>query len=275
VPTSRHAHLHGARVARVSPAVAALVVSATAHAALLAATGLLPVTSSAPRAQPDDRPVTLTPVERATARVDVVAATPVAPRADHGALARDDDLPIAATLLDAADETPPPAAAPTIAVDGGTRGVGAPSAWSLRPSIGRSVFVGRGRGSRHDRRRPESAGSVSGGATAAATEVVAPPVLAVRTAVPLRVGARLVAYAPPPYPPSARDRGLEGAVRLDVDVDADGAVGEIRVTVSSGAASLDDAAVAAVRRWRFAPATIDGAAVPSTVTLPPIRFRLE
>jgi TonB family protein len=44
---------------------------------------------------------------------------------------------------------------------------------------------------------------------------------------------------------------------------------------SSGVAAFDDAAVAAVRKWRFAAATLDGVAFASTIALPAIRFRLE
>ncbi|MFW6162471.1 MAG: energy transducer TonB, partial [Planctomycetota bacterium] len=49
---------------------------------------------------------------------------------------------------------------------------------------------------------------------------------------------------------------------------------EVRVARSSGHAVLDEAAVAAVRRWRFTPARAGGAAVTAEVEIP-IRFRLS
>jgi protein TonB len=89
------------------------------------------------------------------------------------------------------------------------------------------------------------------------------------------VRARMLSYSPPEYPEWARDRGLEGFVRVEVEVLADAAVGRVRVVESSGVAAFDDAAVAAVRKRRFAAATLDGVASASTITLPAIRFRLE
>jgi protein TonB len=91
----------------------------------------------------------------------------------------------------------------------------------------------------------------------------------------VRVDARLLSYAAPEYPEWARDRNLEGAVRVEVEVLADATVGRVRVVQSSGVAAFDDAAVAAVRKWRFAAATLDGVAFATTIALPAIRFRLE
>jgi TonB family protein len=52
----------------------------------------------------------------------------------------------------------------------------------------------------------------------------------------------------------------QGVVWLSCVVEADGSVGEIRVTRSLDR-GLDEQAVAAVKQWRFRPATRDGAAV--------------
>lgn len=56
----------------------------------------------------------------------------------------------------------------------------------------------------------------------------------------------------PDYPVVARRRGEEGRVVLLVDVDPDGNPASVTVATGSGHAALDDAAVRAVRRWRFA-----------------------
>jgi len=69
-------------------------------------------------------------------------------------------------------------------------------------------------------------------------------------------------------------RGQQGATRLRVRITPDGRVLEARVFESSGHASLDAAAVAAVRRWRFEPALRDGVPVFANATVT-INFTLE
>ena len=79
--------------------------------------------------------------------------------------------------------------------------------------------------------------------------------------------------APPDYPAESRRRGEEGVVRLALRVGIDGRVETAEVSVSSGHARLDEAAVAAARRWRFRPATQGG--LPVAATLPTaVHFRL-
>jgi TonB family protein len=76
---------------------------------------------------------------------------------------------------------------------------------------------------------------------------------------------------PPRYPPDALRRRIEGTVLLKVEVRPSGETGTVDVARSSGHRSLDDAAVEAVRRWRFRPATDAAGAVVQTssvVTLP-------
>jgi protein TonB len=77
----------------------------------------------------------------------------------------------------------------------------------------------------------------------------------------------------PVYPWISRRRGEEGRVVLDVEVTPEGRAGRIRVKRSSGSARLDEAALAAVSAWRFAPALSAGRAVPSRIDVP-ITFRL-
>ena len=59
----------------------------------------------------------------------------------------------------------------------------------------------------------------------------------------------------PIYPPASRRMDEQGAVRLRVLVDERGRPREVQVAESSGFPRLDEAAVSAVRRWHFAPAT--------------------
>ena len=91
---------------------------------------------------------------------------------------------------------------------------------------------------------------------------------------PSSTGARLVRHIPPAYPPSARERGLEGRVVIRLVVGVDGVPGEVGVTQSSGVESFDAAAVDAVRQWRFEPARRAGVAVPEE-RLAPVVFRLR
>jgi protein TonB len=63
-----------------------------------------------------------------------------------------------------------------------------------------------------------------------------------------------VVNPPPVYPPDALAAGRTGRVIVRAEVAADGSVSEARLQNSSGVASLDRAAVSAVRQWRFSPA---------------------
>ena len=60
------------------------------------------------------------------------------------------------------------------------------------------------------------------------------------------------------YPVEAKDKKVEGYVRVAYDVSADGSVTNVRVVDSDPPGVFDEAAVAAVRGWRFHPAIHDG-----------------
>jgi periplasmic protein TonB len=80
----------------------------------------------------------------------------------------------------------------------------------------------------------------------------------------------------PPYPPRARELGVEGVVRLQVRIGTDGSPREIKIVRPSGRSDFDLASVNTVQReWRFRPArTADGTPVESTVVVA-IRFTLK
>lgn len=78
----------------------------------------------------------------------------------------------------------------------------------------------------------------------------------------------------PRYPLSARRMGKSGQVLLRLYVDVDGAVGEVNVVRAEPAGVFENAAVEAVRKWRFTPAMSRGVAVGMWMTLP-VRFTLE
>ena len=70
------------------------------------------------------------------------------------------------------------------------------------------------------------------------------------------------------YTQEAQAQRIEGAVTLDVVVNADGGVGDAKVAKSLDSVfGLDKAAVTAMKEWKFRPATKDGKAVAVQVTV--------
>lgn len=65
----------------------------------------------------------------------------------------------------------------------------------------------------------------------------------------------------PGYPDMSRRLGEKGTVTLEILVKADGTVGEVKIKESSGFKRLDKAAVNAIKRWRFVPASQAGIAI--------------
>ena len=78
----------------------------------------------------------------------------------------------------------------------------------------------------------------------------------------------------PNYPEASRRRGEQGVVRLELRVDPNGRVVDVRVSETSGFNALDAAAVEAVRDWRFRPAQRAGVPVAASITTA-VHFRLE
>jgi len=80
---------------------------------------------------------------------------------------------------------------------------------------------------------------------------------------------------PPPYPPEAARRRIEGTVVLRVLVDVDGKPIEVVVHTSSGTRALDESARKFVlAKWRFRPAMQGGMAV-QAYGMVPIRFTVR
>ena len=81
------------------------------------------------------------------------------------------------------------------------------------------------------------------------------------TATPLEVSGkvqppRLVTKVDPQYPEEAQRDQVEGNVGLQVIIDTEGNVESASVLRS--VPLLDDAAIAAVKQWKYEPATLDG-----------------
>lgn len=82
-------------------------------------------------------------------------------------------------------------------------------------------------------------------------------------------------YSPEPeYPADALAAGLTGRVVVRVVIGKNGRVVRAGIQQSSGVPSLDAAAVAAVRQWRFEPILQGGMAVVAAVPIP-VQFRIE
>lgn len=105
-------------------------------------------------------------------------------------------------------------------------------------------------------------------AAAAAPEPSSAPV------VPPRTDAAHLNNPAPAYPAMARRFGEEGRVLFDVYILADGRVGEIKLKRSSGSRLLDQAALEAVRRWRYVPAHRGSEPIPYWY-VQPITFSLD
>jgi protein TonB len=112
---------------------------------------------------------------------------------------------------------------------------------------------------------------------ASASAVAAPPVAA-PTAPPQptqpRFDADYLDNPKPTYPTLSRRMGEEGRVVLRVHVAASGLPLDVALHAGSGSSRLDQAALDAVRRWKFVPARLGSETVAATV-LVPIVFSLK
>jgi TonB family protein len=94
---------------------------------------------------------------------------------------------------------------------------------------------------------------------------------------PLPVGgdvkqAKLISSTPPLYPVLAKTQHIEGNVRVDALVDENGRISAMKVI--SGPTLLHQAAMDAVRQWKYQPATLDGKTVPMHLTVT-LQFKLQ
>lgn len=97
---------------------------------------------------------------------------------------------------------------------------------------------------------------------AAPPSAPAPPKVAdIQTPIP-------ISQLAPRYPREALSRDIGGTVRVRATVAPDGRVERMEVAESSGNRYLDRAAMEAVRRWTFKPATRNGQPVSADVVVP-------
>ncbi|MFO1407766.1 MAG: TonB family protein [Steroidobacteraceae bacterium] len=111
---------------------------------------------------------------------------------------------------------------------------------------------------------------------AESSPAVGPPVAPAETA-PMAIDASALTCTrrtPPEYPPQSRRLREEGAVQVQMELDADGRVISAVVIHGSGHSRLDAAAIEAVRQWHCQPARRSGTAV-SAVAIQTFEFRLQ
>ncbi|MDP3483012.1 MAG: energy transducer TonB [Sulfuricella sp.] len=91
---------------------------------------------------------------------------------------------------------------------------------------------------------------------------------------PPRYHAAYLSNPPPAYPLAARRRGIEGTVLIRAEISAGGECQRAELKKTSGHEMLDNAALEAVKKWRFLPAKLGSQAVVAWVEVP-ITFKLE
>jgi protein TonB len=86
------------------------------------------------------------------------------------------------------------------------------------------------------------------------------------------VQAKLISSTPPIYPSLARNQHISGNVLVDALIDASGRVTTMKVV--SGPALLHQAAMDALKQWKYRPATLDGKPTQMHLTVT-VQFRLQ
>ncbi|HEY1875405.1 MAG TPA: TonB family protein [Steroidobacteraceae bacterium] len=79
---------------------------------------------------------------------------------------------------------------------------------------------------------------------------------------------------PPDYPPAAMAQRIAGSVTLEYSVDTRGEPRDIHVVEATPPGVFDQAAINAVKRWRYAPEVVDGKAVDVPGVRTRVRFEL-
>lgn len=93
-------------------------------------------------------------------------------------------------------------------------------------------------------------------------------------AAPAFIEARPTSNRPPHYPDLARRNGWQGLCLVRVSVSAGGRAVAVSLARSSGHGILDQAALTAVKRWKFTPRMVRGTSAESTVEVP-VNFSLR
>ena len=108
------------------------------------------------------------------------------------------------------------------------------------------------------------------GEVLSSADFVPPPPAPSRPKEPVRVGGRIdppkrLIHVTPIYPPIAIAARKEGTVILEALISEDGTVRDVRVLRPEPV--FEQAAIAAVRQWRFSPTLLNGEPVPVVMTV--------
>jgi TonB family protein len=122
----------------------------------------------------------------------------------------------------------------------------------------------------NDSESENNAGALGTGLVVGNNEPAAP-------AAPLAVGgevkqAKLISSVQPIYPILAKNQHVSGNITIDALIDATGRVTTMKIV--SGPTLLHQAAMDALKQWKYRPATLDGKAVPMHLTVT-LQFRLQ
>lgn len=131
----------------------------------------------------------------------------------------------------------------------------APSAMPLPSHVTEASYSDRSAG-------VSASAAVAAGATGAISEIT------------LTEARYRVPPTPAAYPRRARDLNQQGEALIRVRLDGEGNAEEVQLWKSSGFVLLDNAALAAARRWQFEPARRNGMPVIAWVQIP-VRFSLN
>lgn len=211
----------------------------------------VPPPTPAPAPEPEpvapvEEPTLLAAAETADAE-DVVAVQDPAPTETEEVEAPAEPVPV---------EPPSPDRVDALPKDRTLASLGAP------PSLGRrGGGGGDGSGPGRGRGHGSGMGDGLGDGVVDVRHAVTPP--------------KLQRHEAPEYPRVAKRRGIEGTVVLRLVLGRDGRVETDRTQVLRSIPELDEAAIRAVRNWRFSPARdADGKAIRVALQLP-VRFTLQ
>ena len=119
--------------------------------------------------------------------------------------------------------------------------------------------------------QPESNSATLGAGLGVDTKQPAAPAAPVPTGGDVKP-AKLISSVPPIYPSLAKNQHVSGNVLVDALIDATGHVTTMKVV--SGPTLLHQAAMDALRQWKYQPAILDGKPVPMHLTVM-LQFRLQ
>jgi TonB family protein len=115
-----------------------------------------------------------------------------------------------------------------------------------------------------DMTSPDVGGALAGMVSSSNALPPPPPGAAVRVGGVIKAP-KLISSVPPTYPSAATQSMMNGDVVIHAVIDKNGNV--TNATVVSGPSMLRDAAVSAVRRWKYSPSLLDGQPIAAEVTV--------